>query len=488
MAYTDDSIRAKLASLNETQECIVGVAQWIMFHRRHADRTADFWLERMREVSTSRRLNLVYLANEVVQQSRARSKQDFLLAFEPIIAEATALAYKSADSSVRGKLRRVVEVWRDRRIFDQTIQSGIESQLDDLDSGSNSKSGSNGAPKAKSGKLGGGLFSSGSGIPTELADPAAQIVTSLREMQEGMNTKVSKANEEFAKMTDPNTPVPTPPVHAARLSALGKTLATAQGAVEASLKARTELVAQLEKLVKSHRKHIEDDETVFTELKAKREGVEAKKNEVEDGIMRGLSAPSSPDIPTPSNNSNSALATPTDGNASTIEDRKELDRPEAEDFTPPPPDRNEMEFAFQDDSATTMDPRRGPTAFTSTTGAESIREQPPNFNEPPPADEPPPAMPAMPAMHPSSVDPSNAAAAAEQFLSSLTASGMAGVPSGMLSGAGQVRQASTEFPGGSSSDPRLKRRKLSHQSPSREEFELGIDAGVDEEGISALLQ
>jgi regulator of Ty1 transposition protein 103 len=300
-------------------------------------------------------------------------------------------------------------------------------------------------------------------------------------MQEAMNTKVSRANEEFAKMTDPNTPVPTPPVHAARLSALGKTLATAQGAVEASLKARTELVAQLEKLVKSHRNHLEDEESIFTDLKAKREGVEAKKNEVEDGIMRGLSAPSSPDIPTPSNNSNSALATPTNGN---VDERKELDRPEAEDFTPPPPDRDEIEPVAQDEGAAAMDPRtarRAQNSFTSTTGAESIHEQPPNFNEPPPAHEPPPAMPAMPG----SVDPSNAAAAAEQFLSSLTASGVA---SGMHSGLGQVRQASTEFPGGISNDPRLKRRKLSHQSPSREEYEMGIDAGVDEEGVSALLQ
>ena len=478
MAYTDDSVRAKLASLSETQESVVGVAQWIMFHRRHADRTANLWLERLRDVSTSKRLNLIYLANEVVQQSRARSKQDFLLAFEPIVAEATALAYKSADSSVRDKLRRVVSVWKDRRIFDQTIQSGIESQLNDLDGSSNAtKSGSGGPAKAKSGKLGGGLFSSGSGVPTELEDSAA-LVTSLRDLQEGMNTRVSKASEEFAKMTDPNTPVPTPPVHAARLSALGKTLATAQGAVEASLKARTELVAQLENLVKSHRKHLEDDESIFADLKAKREGVEAKKNEVEDAIMRGLSAPSSPDIPTPSN---SALATPTNGS---VEERKELDRPEAEDFTPPPPDRDEMESAVQYDGAAPMDPRtarRARHSFTSTTGAESIHEQPPNFNEPPPAHEPPPAMPAMAG----SVDPSNAAAAAEQFLSSLTASGVA---LGLSSGLGQVRQASTEFPGGNANDPRLKRRKLSHQSPSRDEFEMGIDAGVDEEGVSALLQ
>ena len=33
MAYTDDSVLAKLSSLNETQESIVTVAQWVMFHR-----------------------------------------------------------------------------------------------------------------------------------------------------------------------------------------------------------------------------------------------------------------------------------------------------------------------------------------------------------------------------------------------------------------------------------------------------------------------
>lgn len=33
MAYTDDSVKAKLSALNETQEGIVTVAQWVMFHR-----------------------------------------------------------------------------------------------------------------------------------------------------------------------------------------------------------------------------------------------------------------------------------------------------------------------------------------------------------------------------------------------------------------------------------------------------------------------
>lgn len=33
MSYTDDAVLAKLSTLSETQDSIVTVAQWIMFHR-----------------------------------------------------------------------------------------------------------------------------------------------------------------------------------------------------------------------------------------------------------------------------------------------------------------------------------------------------------------------------------------------------------------------------------------------------------------------
>ena len=81
MAYTDDAVKAKLSALNETQESIVTVAQWVMFHRyandielvsevdtntfarRHADRTAALWLQRLKDSGANKRLNLMYLAN-----------------------------------------------------------------------------------------------------------------------------------------------------------------------------------------------------------------------------------------------------------------------------------------------------------------------------------------------------------------------------------------------------------------------------------------
>lgn len=105
-------------------------------------------MQRLKDSSSTRRLSLIYLANgkfdrlqltgianerrttEVAQQSRIRRKEDFIIAFSPVIAEATALAYKGAPTEIHGKLRRVVDVWKDRTIFEAPIQNAIESRLD----------------------------------------------------------------------------------------------------------------------------------------------------------------------------------------------------------------------------------------------------------------------------------------------------------------------------------------------------------------------
>jgi regulator of Ty1 transposition protein 103 len=63
MAFTEDSLKAKLSSLNETQDAISTVGQWILFHRRHADRIAQVWLQRLRESPPPKKLVLIYLAN-----------------------------------------------------------------------------------------------------------------------------------------------------------------------------------------------------------------------------------------------------------------------------------------------------------------------------------------------------------------------------------------------------------------------------------------
>ncbi len=49
-----------------------------------------------------------------------------------IIADAAAVAYKGATNDVQQKLRRVVEVWRQRLIFESPIQDVVESRIDGI--------------------------------------------------------------------------------------------------------------------------------------------------------------------------------------------------------------------------------------------------------------------------------------------------------------------------------------------------------------------
>ncbi|EME45645.1 hypothetical protein DOTSEDRAFT_71370 [Dothistroma septosporum NZE10] len=451
MSYSDDAVRAKLAALNETQDSIVTNAQWIMFHRRHADRTAQLWLQRLQEsTSASKRLVLLYLANEVVQQSRARSKTDFLVAFEPLIGEGVALAYKGASQEVQGKLRRVVDVWKERRIFDPHVQEQIEKRLQDIDKAKGGKS-LGGGPR-----LGGSLFGgSGGGVATEL-DGINKSQTALSKAEAALSGVVNKADAEYEKMMDSNAPIPSAPVRAAKLRGLVKDLMASQKAIETSLSARQDLITGLEKLLESNRVKVTDEESKAAGLTAKIDEQEATIRLVEDAIMRGASEP------------------PVSGMNGTP-DGTDPQRPETESFTPPPPEVETFTPPPQAEPETTIlgtaaEERTIDQGISNPTGADPVEEQPTNFNEPPPAYVPMPAIPHH--------DAEDSSAQADAFLKSLMA------PMQQATG-----EASAPTNGGSSSDPRLKRRKLSHPSKDVDDeiFGAGV-AGVDEQGISAMLQ
>ncbi|KAK0941930.1 hypothetical protein LTR29_006503 [Friedmanniomyces endolithicus] len=473
MAYSPDAVRAKLATLNETQDSIVSVAQWLLFHRRHADRTAQTWLSALQaQTSVPKRLNLVYLANEIVQQSRARGKQDFVLAFEPIVGDGVGTAYKGAGEGVQGKIRRVVEVWRQRGVFDGAVLDVVEGRMGEVDRG---KAG--GKSGGGMGKLGGSLFGgSGAGAVPVGLEGVSQSLVAVSKAVVGKEPAVETAEKEAAKMTDPAAVLPTPPVHAARLSAVMRSLANAQGAVEASISARRELLQELEKLVATNRVELEQEETTVARLAMTKEVIEAKKREVEDGIMRGLSNPPSPGVSTPTSGMPAASATQTHR----IENG---DAPDAEGFTPPPP---EMESFTPDLAGIEGAPTEDTVALNGSI-VEAMRADHTAAGYPPSISETPPFL------------------EAPSALSSTNVNGSFAVNNP------PTHHSPTEWPPvtvttptielGSPGDPRLKRRKLNHAKSSLangngSEAEVDIfgvmgngsdGLEMDEEGVAALL-
>lgn len=286
MAYSDESLRAKLSTLNETQDSIVGVSQYVLFHRRHAQSIANIWLARLRDSPPPKRLNFIYLVNDIVQNARARKRTEFPDAFSPIIADAVQTAYRSSTADIQNKIRRVVEVWRNRSVFETPIQEAIENRLEELDKAKGT---------TKKTLMGSSLYnnSSGTGMPKEL-EQLGPLQVSVTKATIDARPMIDNANAEYQKLNDPEVALPTPPVHAARLSALMKSLANAESAVAESVKARKALIEGLEKIIETNRIALAKDEETYLVLLSRKTSTEAKKREVEDGIMRGLSAENSP--------------------------------------------------------------------------------------------------------------------------------------------------------------------------------------------------
>ncbi|KAK1760937.1 RNA polymerase II-binding domain-containing protein [Echria macrotheca] len=282
MAYTDDAVLSKLSALNESHDSIATTAQWIMFHRRHAAQTVRLWLTKLKDLPSPKRLNMIYVANEVTQQSKARHKDDFVQAFSPYIADATALAYKGASTDIQSKLRRVVDVWRERNIFERDVQDAIDARLNEIDKTRST---------TKVGGFGGSIFGSAvttaSTVPSELA-PLVPLQQNLTKQVTPAKTAVNAANNEFNNLANGTSPAPAPAVHAARLTGLLKNLASAEGAVTECIKARKELVSALEKILVANREALKEDEAQLDLLRQRSLSAETQKKEVELAIIGGF--------------------------------------------------------------------------------------------------------------------------------------------------------------------------------------------------------
>ena len=112
-------------------------------------------------------------------------------------------------------------------------------------------------------------------------------------------------------------------MHAASLAALVKKLAVAEGAVAESIKAREALVAGLEKLLETNKAKLVQEEAQASDLRTRKDAIESRKREVEEAILKGLSAAETNKI--------SAAPLPVATTSPVAQER-----PQVEELTPPP--------------------------------------------------------------------------------------------------------------------------------------------------------
>ena len=72
MAFHPAKLTEKLDKLNSTQASIETVSEWVQFHRGEAPRIVEVWDREFAKAPPPKRLTLLYLANDILQNSRKK--------------------------------------------------------------------------------------------------------------------------------------------------------------------------------------------------------------------------------------------------------------------------------------------------------------------------------------------------------------------------------------------------------------------------------
>jgi len=123
--YSESALQRKLAEVKISAPSIQGVALWIMHHKKHYRATVRTWYRQLVAAQSGHKLTLLYLANDVVQNCRKKQPEieaEFGLVMKKVF---THLADEALDEKIVTRMTRLVNVWKERAIFDRKVQDEV---------------------------------------------------------------------------------------------------------------------------------------------------------------------------------------------------------------------------------------------------------------------------------------------------------------------------------------------------------------------------
>lgn len=106
----------KLAKLNNSQQSIETLSHWCIFHMNKAKLVVETWERQFHCSPRERRLAFLYLANDILQNSR-RKGAEFVAEFWRVLPEALRDVIRNGDDFGRNAALRLISIWDERKVF-----------------------------------------------------------------------------------------------------------------------------------------------------------------------------------------------------------------------------------------------------------------------------------------------------------------------------------------------------------------------------------
>ncbi|XP_063244707.1 regulation of nuclear pre-mRNA domain-containing protein 1B [Bacillus rossius redtenbacheri] len=119
--FTESAMVKKLAEVNSSQQSIQTLSLWLIHHRKHHATIVKVWFKELLKADYSRKLTLMYLANDVIQNSKKKGPE-FGKEFATVLKRAFEnIDIPENDKKIKRNIERLLQIWEERGVYDSKL-------------------------------------------------------------------------------------------------------------------------------------------------------------------------------------------------------------------------------------------------------------------------------------------------------------------------------------------------------------------------------
>ncbi|XP_036394718.1 regulation of nuclear pre-mRNA domain-containing protein 2-like [Megalops cyprinoides] len=125
-ATLESSLDRRFQGVSNTMESIQGLSTWCIENKKYHSLIVRYWMKWLRKSDAPHRLNLFYLANDVIQNCKRKNAIVYRSSFAEVLPEAALLV---KDGKVRKSVERIFTIWEERNVYPEELITELKACL-----------------------------------------------------------------------------------------------------------------------------------------------------------------------------------------------------------------------------------------------------------------------------------------------------------------------------------------------------------------------
>ncbi|KAM6899983.1 regulation of nuclear pre-mRNA domain-containing protein 2a [Xenentodon cancila] len=113
----ESALDKKFRSVTNTMESIQGLSTWCIDNKKYHSLIVRQWMKCLRKSDSSHRLNLLYLANDIIQNCKRKNAIFYRTAFAEVLPDAFLVVNSESDPKVVKSVERILSIWEERDVY-----------------------------------------------------------------------------------------------------------------------------------------------------------------------------------------------------------------------------------------------------------------------------------------------------------------------------------------------------------------------------------